>query len=97
MLGDLPVDLWAEGWKLVPGDTRILHERGGGYHIAVYVRPFDRLRDVPHPTPGYVMRRTEIPAMRVSTYAACCQSWGVAHTSAIDRMRTGDGQRLPIT
>lgn len=93
MLAELPIDLWVQGWQLLPAETRIVQDRDGDCAVAIYVRPYDPAVDDPRPAPGIVMRRDGGLVIRISTYGARRKDWDDAYADAIARMRAADARR----
>ena len=88
LLQDLPDELAARGWQLVPGETKVIKHMGAAYHVVVYQRPYhapvDHLGTALTVRGGYVY---------VSTREARSTSWEEARAAAIEQMRTIDAPR----
>ena len=88
LLEDLPDELKARGWQLVPRETKVIKHMGAVYHVAVYQRPYhspvDHLGTAITVRSGYIY---------VSTREARSASWEEAREVAVAQMRAIDAPR----
>ena len=88
LLEDIPDELKARGWQLVPRETKVVKQKGASYHVAVYQRPYhspvDHLGTALTVRAGYIY---------ISTQEARSTSWDEAKEAAIAQMQAIDAPR----
>ena len=88
LLEDIPDELKARGWQLVPREAKVVKMMGATYHVAVYQRPYhapvDHLGTAITVRGGYVY---------VSTREARSTTWEEAREAAIEQMQAIDAPR----
>ena len=88
LLEDIPDELKARGWQLVPRETKVIKHMGASYHVAVYQRPYhapaDHLGTALTVRGGYIY---------ISTREARSTSWNEAKEAAIAQMQAIDAPR----